>query len=76
MTWTKTPPTVPGWYWWRRDGTTEIPVCLEHEKIGVVTKYIWNVWGWQCEVMPDGGLWGPRIPSADELTESEDKCTD
>lgn len=65
--WSETPPTVSGWYWWRFD---------EHAAPEFVTVNVTN----NAMVRPadelsysmDGPfgakpLWGPRIPSAEDL---------
>lgn len=65
--WTATPPSEPGWWWWRR---SESPLSTP-EVVHVTIRG--GDWGMSFAGFTGRsyleGLWGPRIPSAEELVQ-------
>lgn len=68
--WSKTPPTVAGWYWWRKDANEPAEIAevrRGHDGILAVDA------GWSLEWF--GGEWGQRIPSNEELADRAERMT-
>lgn len=64
MTWTKEPPTKPGFYWHVMDETDGEPELLSVEDTG---EFGVEVWMFGCDYsssMCPGGLWHPAEPPA------------
>jgi hypothetical protein len=65
--WSETPPTVPGWYWWKekadstRAGIVEVATQQDGSSLVLWRSFQKNT----GDVL--WGLWGPRIPSAEDL---------
>lgn len=65
---TKTPPTEPGWYW-LRDGTGEpwIARLFSERKSGwYIAEHSYGD-DFPVELMPETFMYGPRIPSPEDL---------
>lgn len=67
MTWTKEPPTEPGWYWWREDLSYNGMIVWVSSD-GKVSRMFAPLWLWLASEM--GGQWfGPlQVPGGDETS--------
>ena len=52
MTWTRTKPSVPGWYWWREEEDYELSVVHVYH-LGDGSPLYVEAYGW-LDGMPDG----------------------
>lgn len=59
-TWTKTPPTEPGWYWWREIDAPDTmrPAFYTHDEDPTP----WHPWGLMWQPNGTGEYWPSRIP--------------
>lgn len=65
-TWTETPPTVPGWYWWKEERDSVRAEIVETSvRRDSASLLLWLPAAESGEELR--GLWGPRVPSAEDL---------
>lgn len=66
LVWSKEKPTVPGWYWWRKKGTTERAICQIEQPVN--SKYLWVycVTGFRMELPSCFGEWAGPLPEPEE----------
>ena len=72
MKWTQTPPSEPGWYWWRqsktwpeRYGSGAMPHCRWVTFQGGVLG-VFNSGSWRTFEFLGGEWWPERIPEPEE----------
>lgn len=63
--WTKTPPTTPGWYWWREDISRHAKIVYVTESLHSMEVFSFARW----RVTGRGGEWaGPLVePGGDAI---------
>ena len=60
MKWAKTPPTEPGWYWWKKQGGSKSIILLADIPMRVYAMLFSDEWRTIDEI-PEGEWWPEKI---------------
>ena len=63
--WTRTKPTVAGWYWWRTNAKDEKPWVVKVQRLDMGMMQMWRIGCDRPVIIGDGGEWlGPLSPDS------------